>query len=266
MPKSLRGAVVLITGAGGGLGQSMVRQFLAAGSQLILADRDAQELQATTTAVLSKTNLTHAPDAILGYLAADLATAEGAQSLYDAAMPLAPSIDILVNNAGIGMSGSFAEIPQDRWELLMQINLLAPMRLTSLFLPAMIARHSGHIVNISSVAGLVGSPQLVPYSAAKFGLRGFSEALAGDVKRHGIAVTALYPFFARTPILQSPHYGTTPQTKLPDRILYDPDFVIQKLLRGIQRGKLHVYPGMIPREVDLLRRFAPGLLPMLFRG
>ena len=83
----------------------------------------------------------------------------------------------------------------------MQVDLLSPMRLSELFLPQMIERQSGHIVNISSIAGWFGAKGISSYCAAKFGLRGFSEALQADVEEHGIRVSAVYPWFSRTAIL-----------------------------------------------------------------
>lgn len=254
--KALDNQVVLITGAGGGFGQEFARQFVAAGSHVILADLRVAMLRPTIAALSDAAQHGEVRGKILGFIEADLASAAGAEALYQQCMRITPHLDILVNNAGIGMSGLISDVPQAKWERLMQINLLAPMRLTALFLPAMIARRSGHIVNISSVAGLIGSPFLSAYSAAKFGLRGFSEALATDVGRYGIDVTAVYPFYARTAILQSEQFGLSQQT-LPDWVLYEPDFVVREAMRGIRERRLHVYPGAVPKAFDMLRRYAP---------
>ena len=261
--KQLDGQVVLITGAGGGFGRELIRQLLPHGCRLILTDLRHAPLQAAAEWAAVRVGQ-GVPGRIIGMLAADLATPGGADAVYEQARAIAP-IDILVNNAGIGMSGPIEAIPPARWEALMQINLLAPMRLTARCVPAMIARRSGHIVNVSSVAGLVGAPGLAAYCAAKFGLRGFSEALAADLRPHAVDVTAIYPFFARTPILESQRFGAAPPTRLPERLIYDPAFVVARLIDGIQRRTLHVYPGAIPRQIDLLRRVAPWALDLLAR-
>ena len=122
----------------------------------------------------------------LAAVAADLATEEGCGVIAGtcAAKDIAP--DLLINNAGIGMGGRIDHVPRERWETMMQLNLLAPMRLTNLFLPSMIERGSGHIVNISSLAGWVGSEGLSGYCASKFGLRGFGESLFADVGHLGV--------------------------------------------------------------------------------
>jgi short-subunit dehydrogenase len=260
MADPLAGKVILITGAAGGFGTAMIRQFIRAGSKLILADLARDHLEAQAARVLKEAGLEAQASQILGYVGADLSTDEGCAETYAQTVAIAPHIDILVNNAGIAMSGFFAEIPQDTWEKLMQVNLLAPMRLTYRFLPDMMARRSGHIVNVSSLAGISGTPTITPYSTAKFGLRGFSEALANELESFDIHTTAIYPFFARTAILNSAHYGSAPRSTLPDRLTYDPDFVVEQLLRGIRRQRREVFPGAVPRVAYWLRRFAPGLL------
>jgi short-subunit dehydrogenase len=261
--ESLQGKIVFITGAAGGFGQAMAHQFLEAGSRLVLADLDAERLRAVTAETLAARNLADRADDILGYLSADLMTTEGCAALYQSSLAVTPDVDILVNNAGIANSGLFPDIPIAKWEALMQIDLLAPMRLTAHFVPAMIARRSGHIVNVASAAGLVGTATLAAYCAAKFGLRGFGEALNEDLKPYNVAVTTVYPFFARTAILNSPHYGAAPRQELPDDIIEDPEKVMAELLQGIRRKQLHVYPGRTAKTIEFLTRVAPWALPGL---
>lgn len=198
---TLAGKVVVLTGAGGGFGQEITRQFLRAGSHMILSDLQTEHLPRAASEVAG------ARGRIIAHIAADLSDPAAADLVCAEAAALAPAVDILVMNAGIAVSGLISDVPRSEWERLMAVDLLAPMRLTASFLPGMLARRRGHLVYISSVAGLIGAPSLSAYSAAKFGLRGFGEAVAADVKPYGLAVTVLYPYFARTPILESPHYG-----------------------------------------------------------
>lgn len=263
--QSLQGKVVLITGAGGGFGQAMIRQFLQAGSRLVLADRTLALSVVAAERIAARPGPAPLTGKILGFIAADLADPAGSAALYRQCMAITPAIDLLVNNAGVAVVGLLPDVPARRWEELMQVNLLAPMRLTALFLPGMIARHSGHIANVSSVAGLIGVPGLSSYCAAKFGLRGFGEALAADLAPYGIGVTTIYPFFARTSILHAERFGAD-APPLPRRLIYDPEFVVAALITGIRQGRRHVYPGMIPRQLDLLQRLAPWVLPRLIRA
>jgi NAD(P)-dependent dehydrogenase (short-subunit alcohol dehydrogenase family) len=259
--KNLTGQTVLITGAAGGFGRCLARLLLAEGCLLLLADLRRADLTAAAEEIARAA--TGAPGRVLGFVAADLATPGGAEQLWAAASQIAPRIDMLVNNAGIGMLGRFDQIPPARWEQLMQVNLLAPMRLSGLALPQMLARKSGHIVNVSSCAGLVGSPGFGPYSASKFGLRGFSEALAADVSPLGVDVTAIYPWFARTPILEAEQHGYQRRRVLPEHLIDDPTVVMAALVDGLKRRQLHIYPGRMPKLIDSLRRYAPWGLKLL---
>ncbi len=259
----LNEAVVLITGAAGGFGQELTRQLLAANSHLILTDRDAAGLQANVTQIQQAVPT----GKVLACLAADLSSREGCETLYREAIALGVAIDIVINNAGMGLFGRMDEVPSEHWERLMQVNLLAPMRLSALFAADMIARRRGHIVNISSLAGWVATAGLTHYATSKFGLRGFSEGLHQEVKPYNVQVTAVYPFFSRTPILQSPRYGTLAQGMetegldgFPPQLATDPVRVMRSTLHGIRRNQLHVFPDAIAQISQHLKRYTPQLL------
>lgn len=257
---TLTGKTVLITGAGGGFGREMIRQFAQAGSRLILTDLSGEMIDR---------GIEHAAldgDMPLGRIVSDLSEPNGVVGLYEQVKKVGVAIDILVNNAGIATIGAFHDVPTERWRSLIQINLVSPMQLTQLLLPEMLARGGGHIVNVSSVAGFVGTRHLAAYCASKFGLRGFSEGLAADFRKQGIQVSTIYPSFSRTPILDSERFGKSKTPEFPDRIIYEPDFVVKKLIRGIRKNKRHIYPGSIPRIASMLQRFAPRLLEYAARG
>ena len=165
------GKSTLITGAGGGFGGHMVRQFGSAGARLILTDVDEAALEEAKAAAGSN---------LLGAIAADLATDAGCDAVADLCSSLGGAPDVLVNNAGVGFAGRIDHVPRDRWEMLMQLNLLAPMRLCNRFVPEMVERGSGHIINISSLAGWVGSHGMSAYCASKFAVLGFTESLARE--------------------------------------------------------------------------------------
>jgi NAD(P)-dependent dehydrogenase (short-subunit alcohol dehydrogenase family) len=142
---------VLISGAGGGFGRELVRQFRSKGAKLILTD-------VTERALLDVVGA--AGDDLIVAIATDLASEEGCDTVVETCTSRGVVPDILVNNAGIGVAGRLDNVPRDHWESLMQLNLLAPMRLCNQFLPGMIKRGSGHIVNVSSLAGWAGAKGL----------------------------------------------------------------------------------------------------------
>jgi len=255
----LQDTVVLITGAAGGFGKEMARQFLQAGSRVVLTDLDKGGLETLVTDIRQTIHT----GKVLGCIAGDLSTAAGCEQLFEEVQALDEQVEILVNNAGLAQFGRFDEVPTAKWELLMQVNLLAPMRLSHLFMPSMIERKQGHIVNISSLAGWVGSRGLAPYSASKFGLRGFGEALHDELKRYNVQVTNVYPFFSRTPILDSPGYGSLKRPPLSDKMVTDPVKVIQEVIEGVRKNQLHVFPDKTARMVHFMKRFAPRFLPYI---
>ena len=247
---------VLITGAGGGFGRHMARQFGAAGAKLILTDVSDSALR----------DVIHdAGDNLVTSVVADLATEDGCNVVADLCASHEVLPDILVNNAGIGLAGRLDHVPQDRWESLMQLNLMAPMRLCNLLVPGMVKRGSGHIVNISSLAGWIGSRGLSAYCASKFGLRGFGESLAADLEGTGVHVTNVYPCFSRTAIIDSPQYGYEQRRVVPEYLISEPSNVVAQIIRGVRRNRLHVFPDGHARFIHYVTRFAPWLVPLLDR-
>jgi len=252
----LANKTVLITGAGGGFGRQMVKQFGAAGAKLVLTDIDERALQGAVA---------DAGNHLAATVAADLSTAAGCDALAEACAALGEVPDILVNNAGVGVAGRLDHVPQDQWETLMQLNLLAPMRLCSRLVPGMIERGSGHIVNISSLAGWIGSRGLSAYCASKFGLRGFGVSLAADLEDTAVRVTNVYPCFSKTAILDSPQYGYEERRVVPAYLVSDPADVVARIVDGVRRNRLHVFPDRYSRVIHYVARFAPWLLPALDR-
>ncbi len=253
--ESLSGKTVLITGATGGLGKEYAKQLVEQGAGVILSDLTTEELERRKDKLEAK--LPDAPGKVLGYAAADISTEDGCRLLYDKSRELAPELDILVNNAGVITYGYFHQVPPMRWEALMQVNLLGPMRLSHLFLKDMTHRGSGHIVFTCSVAGFVPTALGTPYSTSKFGLRGFAMAMAAEVKPMGVHVTVVYPFWVKTRLLDSPSYGAAEVGKLPDYFVENPSRVVKAAVKGIRKKKLHVYPGPYAKVVRQATRLYP---------
>ena len=247
---------VLITGAGGGFGRHMVRQFRAAGANLVLTDISDDALREA---------IDDAGSDLVAAVATDLSSEAGCSAISELCTSKSVTPDILVNNAGLAVAGRSDHVPQDDWERLMQVNLLAPMRLSNLFVPAMVERGSGHIVNISSVAGWIGAQGLSSYCAAKFGLRGYGDSLAYELYGTGVHVTTVYPCFSQTPILDSPQYGYEQPRRVPAYLISEPADVVARMIKGVRRGRLHVFPDGYSRLISYVTRFVPWFLPSLDR-
>ncbi|MCC0176333.1 SDR family oxidoreductase [Waterburya agarophytonicola K14] len=257
----LNNAVTVITGAAGGFGRELTRQLLQAGSQVILSDLSQATLDDCAAAISSEITT----GKIIACIESDLSSREGCQALCDRVKVLDTPVDILINNAGIGLFGRMDEVPVDKWERLMQVNLMTPMRLSSLFMAEMIERRQGHIVNISSLAGWVAPGGMAHYCSSKFGLRGFSEGLFNELKPYNVKVTAVYPFFSKTPILQSESFGTLAEMRkgsLED-IATDPAKVMETTIKAIEKNKLHVFPDRMANSIYLLKQYLPKLYDLM---
>lgn len=255
----LNNAVILVTGASGGFGREMTRQFLDEGARLLLTDIDAAALESLTGDFQTEDNR------IFRSIAADLGDETGCHLFFDAVQAMGITPDILINNAGIGVGGRFDRVPRDRWEQVVQLNLLAPMRLSYLFLPQMIERGSGHIVNISSLAGWVGTSGMASYCATKFGLRGFGDSLASEYEDFGIRLSTVYPSFSRTPILDSEQFGYEERQEVPEEMLSEPADIAAEIIKGVKNHTRDIFPDKTSRRMHYLKRFMPWTIPVLIR-
>ncbi|HQB99165.1 MAG TPA: SDR family NAD(P)-dependent oxidoreductase [Methanospirillum sp.] len=251
----LTGKTILLTGATGGFGQKFVRQLLDEGAQLILTDLDETLLDKIASEMK---NVSHGSSgSILAIIPSDLSTQEGCKELYAKCKDICSGIDVLINNAGILTYGFFHETPVDKWYKVMEINLFAPMHLSALFLPDMIARKNGHLVFMCSVSGFLATSFETTYTVSKFGLRGFSMALAGEVAEHGISTTTIYPFWADTSILKSSSYGTRKGKRPNQLLIIKPEKIVRTAIEGIKKKRRHVYADPYTRLFWWLIKFWP---------
>ncbi|TGN03200.1 SDR family NAD(P)-dependent oxidoreductase [Leptospira dzoumogneensis] len=252
----LSGKNILITGASGGFGKELTKQLLKKGANLVLTDMKAPE----TKAEFYLENSKPVSGKILGSFAADLSSESGCEKAYKEAIKIQPKIDILVNNAGLAFGGRLLDVPMDKWKLILDVNLYAPIYLSRLFLPAMLERKYGQIVNLSSCAGITAPGELVYYSVSKFGIRALGEALDSGYRHQGIYTTNIYPFFANTNILHSQQFGTDKPKVVPSLIVDSPQMVVKAIVRGIEKRKMHVFPGFTAKLLRFLTRLSPGFL------
>jgi short-subunit dehydrogenase len=206
----LTGAVALVTGGSSGIGAATARALAGAGSRLLIAGRDPARL----AAIAGQTGGTA--------LTADLAAAQRAA----ATLPPGPGddeagIDILVNNAGLGWAGPIGDITAEKVAELVAVNLTAPMQLTRLLLPGMIARGRGRVVFVSSIAGATGVRGEAVYSATKAGLVSFADSLAYELDGHDVRVSVIVPGVIDTPFFDRrgrPYGRRRPGPQPPERV------------------------------------------------
>jgi len=191
----LKGRVALITGGAGGIGLAVARRFTAAGARVALADlkQEAAEQSARKFADL-------------GYeaigLGGDVSRPETARELVEATLDAFGQVDILVNNAGyMGRTAPLCEQQDQDWDRVIGVDLSSVFYLSRAVIPHMRSRASGCIVNVSSIAGKEGTPNLIPYSVAKAGIIAFTKALGKEVILEGIRVNCVAPGVVETPLL-----------------------------------------------------------------
>lgn len=194
--------MAVVTGAASGMGEQLARQLAARGSALVLVDRDAERLAQVVEAIRAAS-----PAVTVDAHVADLAETEQLAGLAGRILADHPRITLLVNNAGVALAGEFDQITLDDFDWVMRINLAAPVTLTHHLLPALLASPGSHIVNTSSLYGLISPAGQSAYSASKFALRGFSQALGAELVDRGVGVTTVHPGGIRTRIAESARVG-----------------------------------------------------------
>jgi NADP-dependent 3-hydroxy acid dehydrogenase YdfG len=185
-------SVIIITGASSGIGAETARLFGKSGYRVVLAARDQEKLASIAQEIQSTGGESLA-------VQTDVTVLEEIHALVRQTIETYGRIDILFNNAGIGRLDWLEKLdPEKDVQALLETNLLAAIWMVQAVLPQMIERRSGHIINMASVAGLIAPPMYSIYSASKFGLRGFTEALRREAAIHGIRVSGIYPGGVKT--------------------------------------------------------------------
>ena len=183
---------VLITGASSGIGLELARCFAADGARLVLVARNTAALETLAAELRRKFSIE------ARVLTADLAQPGCAQKIFNELQAAGVTVDVLVNNAGFGTHGDFAETSQARQSEMVQVNVVALQELTGLFLPGMMARRRGGVLNVASTAAFQPGPRMAVYYATKAFVVSFTEAIAEETRGTGVTVTALCPGPTRT--------------------------------------------------------------------
>ncbi len=222
----------IITGASRGIGAEYARAFAKRGYSLLLVARDKERLQH----LAKETSRTHDVEIITESL--DLSMPNAAHQLFASARDCHSHVDVLVNNAGFGMYGEFANMPLPQIQEMLQLHINAAVESTRLFLPSMIERQAGAIINMASVAGFFPIPFMAEYAATKAFLISFSEALAEEVRSSGVLIQACCPGYTKTDFHDTA--GHRPRNPLAPQTVQE---VVQASLSGLDQSRTRVTVG-----------------------
>jgi short-subunit dehydrogenase len=238
--------LALVTGASAGIGKELSR-VLAVDHDLILTARRAEELNALAAELRSAHGTT------CHVFPADLAAPHGPRQLFDAVTAAGLAVEVLVNNAGFGDHGPFADAELAKLLRMIQVNVTALTELTGLFLPGMLARGRGKVLNVGSVAGFQPGPLMAVYYATKAFVNSLSEALDDELRGTGIGVTCLCPGPTRSEFkaVAGVRRGSSVTREMDTRA------VAEAGVRGMRRGKRLVIPGFANRLLIFAERFLP---------
>ncbi|HEX6436832.1 MAG TPA: SDR family oxidoreductase [Candidatus Binatia bacterium] len=191
---SLVGKIAIVTGAGRGIGRAVATNLAEGGCRVILTARTSAQLEQ-----VQKEISTSGGETIT--IAADLTRDDDIQRLVQESREPWGAPDILINNAGWGKRAPVVKVQREELDQTLRLNLRAPMILAQSFVPGMIEKGEGAVINIGSVSGKTGEANGAPYSASKFGLIGFTQSLYEEVREHGIKVAVILPGFVDTPLI-----------------------------------------------------------------
>jgi len=239
----------LITGASAGIGRELARLFAHHHNDVVLVARREERLREIAAEIESDAAVT------AHVVAADLAAPDGARDLYEEVARRGIEVEYLVNNAGFGTFGPFAETDPHKTMDLVRLNIAALTELSALFLPHMVRRHSGRVLNVASAAAFQPGPLMATYYASKAYVLHLSEALNEELEGTGVSVTALCPGVVRTEFHQVADMESS--GLVIGRRVYSVEEVAEAGYAAMMRGKAMVVPGLLTRLMAFGVRFAP---------
>jgi short-subunit dehydrogenase len=258
---AIKGAAVAITGAASGIGRALAIELAVRGADLALADRDEAGLATLAAEIGSKVKVsTHRLD--VGEPAQIAAFAQAAIAAH-------PALNIVVNNAGVALLGQFNEVDQSQMEWLFNINFWGVVHGCRAFLPHLATRPEAHIVNVSSILGIVATPGQTAYSSAKFAVRGFSESLRHELQmaKSPVRVSVVHPGGILTNIVRNSRAGSgvTDNARRAETIeRFDqlaktkPEAAARRIVEGIEKNRPRILIGNDARMLDILQRLRPA--------
>jgi short-subunit dehydrogenase len=252
MRMKLQGCRTLLTGAGSGIGRCLAKELGKRGARLVLVGRHGGNLAAVADEINSSGGSAVA-------VIHDLAIAENHVRLTARTRKLLGGIDLLINNAGVSSFGEYAlETPEDISNLI-NTNISAPLLLTRAVLPGLLDAGYGRIVNVGSILGSIGFPHFAAYSASKFALRGFSEALRRELAGSGIGVTYAAPRTTRTTINSDAVYKLSSTN---GAAVDEPAAVASAIIEAIVNDRNEIYIGWPEKLAVRLNALLPRLISL----
>ncbi|MCB1870932.1 MAG: SDR family oxidoreductase [Gammaproteobacteria bacterium] len=246
----LQNARVLLTGGAGGIGSAIAEQLSQRGATLALIGRNELVLRSLAARLGDKGGSAHV-------VYANLLDPEARTQAVSQATELLGGVDLLINCAGMSSFQPFPEQSPELLENIIQLNLITPMLLTRQLLPQMLQRGGGQIVNIGSTFGSIGFAWFTAYSASKFGLRGFSEALRRELEGSGVKVTYIAPRAVKTALNSGAVYRMAEATRMN---LDEPDWVARKIVTAIEADAKDLHLGAPEKYFSRLNGFLPRLI------
>ncbi|HUU48273.1 MAG TPA: SDR family oxidoreductase [Nitrosopumilaceae archaeon] len=242
--------VVLITGASSGIGRASAIQFAKRGANIILVARRKEKLDQLEKE-LSKFNISTL------VCECDVSDKSQVKKISEVILEKYGSVDILVNNAGFAIYGSVSDLTIEEIESQMATNYFGMIYCTKIFLPSMIKKKSGHIVNVASVAGSFGLPGIASYCATKFAMLGFSEGLKHELKETGVGVTVVSPIMVRTNFFENSSFENMPKYS-PTSI--SAETVARAILKASNSPRLEIIVPSVVRIAVWLKSTFPYLI------
>jgi NAD(P)-dependent dehydrogenase (short-subunit alcohol dehydrogenase family) len=256
-PKTVSGKRVLITGAASGIGRATAVASARRGAELFLTDLNDASLQDAADEIREAGGTVHHAWAL------DVSDHAAVAAMADEIHAAHGSLDVVMNIAGIAVWGTVEKLSHEQWRRVVDVNLMGPIHVIESFVPAMIAAgRGGHLVNVSSAAGLFGLPWHAPYSATKFGLRGLSEVLRFDLRRHDIGVSLVCPGAVDTGLVTTVEIAGVDRTRPAiqkatagfQRHAATPEQAAERILAGVERNRYWVYTSRDIQVAHFLQR------------
>ena len=249
--RHIAGSRILITGASQGIGRALAEAAAARGAKVLAAARSEPLLRELAEQVRAK-------GGTLETVAADVTSPADRQRMVEAAAGCFGGLDVLVNNAGIGATGHFAEVSPERLRQIMEVNFFGLTETTRVCLPLLKAGNRPAVVNISSIAGKRGLPARSEYSASKFAVQGFSEALRAELAKDGIDVLVVCPGLTQTNFSRN-MIEQKARLQLDHLRGMTSEQVAAATLRALERGRDEVYLTLQGKLIVFISRFFPRL-------